>query len=159
MLSGTTGLRTYSAGDASKPDPDKSSWASLKQTGQDTLAQRALGFNCLNYGKQPEGTLYRHYLPDKSYLDANCADGIRFEIMFPSCWKGGDAVDSENHKDHVAFPDLVMTGNCPESHPVRLPSLMYEVIWNTAAFKNRNGNFTLSNGDPTGQSNVSHIIQ
>jgi hypothetical protein len=152
MLSGSNTRRTYTAGDPSKPDPEKSLWSSLNEVGQDTLEQRALGFNCLNYKRTPEGTLYRHYMPDKSYLDANCANGLRLEIMFPSCWKGGDAVDSDNHKDHVAFPDLVMTGNCPEGFPVRLPSLMYEVIWNTAAFVGRDGRFVLSNGDTTGRS-------
>lgn len=150
MLSGTNERRTYTAGDPSQPDPEKSLWHSMGETDQDTLAQRALGFNCLNYGRAPEGTLYRHYMPDKEYMDANCKDGLRLEIMFPSCWKGGDALDSKNHKDHVAFPDLVMTGNCPSDFPVRLPSLMYEVIWNTNAFADRPGNFVFSNGDPTG---------
>ncbi|RSL89067.1 hypothetical protein CEP51_001422 [Fusarium floridanum] len=150
MLSGTNSRRTYTAGDPSKPDPEKSTWQALGETDQDTLAQRALGFNCLNYARDPEGTLYRHYMPDKQYLDANCKDGLRLEIMFPSCWKGGDAVDSANHKDHVAFPDLVMTGTCPEGYPVRLPSLMYEVIWNTNAFADRSGRFVLANGDTTG---------
>ncbi|KAM0078215.1 hypothetical protein ACKRZS_009740 [Fusarium odoratissimum] len=150
MLSGSNDRRSYTIGDPSKPDPEKSMWQALGQTTQSDLAQRALGFNCLNYQKAPEGTLYRHYMPDKAYLDANCADGIRLEIMFPSCWKGGDAVDSQNHKDHVAFPDLVMTGTCPEEYPVRLPSLMYEVIWNTAAFSDRNGRFVFANGDTTG---------
>ncbi|KAF4511266.1 hypothetical protein G6O67_003078 [Ophiocordyceps sinensis] len=150
MLSGDTERREYTLGDPSKPDPDKSSWASLKQTTQAALAQRAIGFNCLNYGKTPEGTLGRHFMPDKSYLDANCKDGVRFEVMFPSCWKGKDAVDSDNHMDHVAFPDLVMSGTCPESHPIRLPSLLYEVIWNTNAFKDKSGKFVLSNGDETG---------
>ncbi|KAM0561683.1 hypothetical protein ACHAPJ_002852 [Fusarium lateritium] len=150
MLSGSNERRTYTLGNPSKPDPEKSTWQALGQTKQSDLAQRALGFNCLNYDKQPEGTLYRHYLPDKDYLDANCKDGLRLEIMFPSCWKGGDAVDSDNHKDHVAFPDLVMTGTCPDDYPVRLPSLMYEVIWNTAAFDDRNGQFVFANGDTTG---------
>ncbi|KAJ4233264.1 hypothetical protein FSOLCH5_010121 [Fusarium solani] len=150
MLSGTNSRRTYTAGDPSKPDPEKSTWQALGETDQDTLAQRALGFNCLNYAREPEGTLYRHYMPDKQYLDANCKDGLRLEIMFPSCWKGGDALDSANHKDHVAFPDLVMTGTCPDGYPVRLPSLMYEVIWNTNAFADRPGRFVLANGDTTG---------
>ncbi|KAF5675651.1 glyoxal oxidase precursor [Fusarium heterosporum] len=150
MLSGSNDRRTYGMGDPSKPDPEKSVWQALGQTSQKDLAQRALGFNCLNYQKAPEGTLYRHYMPDKEYLDANCKDGIRLEIMFPSCWKGGDAVDSDNHKDHVAFPDLVMTGTCPQDYPVRIPSLMYEVIWNTAAFSDRNGRFVFANGDTTG---------
>ncbi|KAH6893155.1 hypothetical protein B0T10DRAFT_559155 [Thelonectria olida] len=150
MLSGTNSRRTYTAGDPSQPDPEKSEWEALGQTDQDTLAQRALGFNCLNYDKNPEGTLYRHYLPDKDYLDANCKDGLRFEIMFPSCWKGGNHVDSDDHKSHVAFPDLVMTGTCPDDYPYRLPSLMYEVIWDTAAFSDRNGQFVIANGDTTG---------
>ncbi|KAL7937237.1 hypothetical protein V8C35DRAFT_277726 [Trichoderma chlorosporum] len=150
MVAGDTTRRNYTAGDATQPDPPKSLWASLGQTTQSILAQRALGFNCLNYAKAPEGTLYRHFMPDKAYLDANCADGIRFEIMFPSCWKGGDAIDSPNHKDHVAFPDLVMTGNCPEGYPERLPSMLFEVIWNTNAYVGRDGQFVLSNGDITG---------
>lgn len=152
MLSGSSDRRTYTAGDPSQPDPEKSTWASLGETDQDTLAQRALGFNCLNYDIDPEGTLYRHYLPDKAYLDAHCTDGVRFEIMFPSCWKGGDATDSDNHKDHMAFPDLVMTGTCPDDYPVRVPSLLYEVIWNTPAFADRNGRFVIANGDTTGKS-------
>ncbi|POR33764.1 Uncharacterized protein TPAR_06046 [Tolypocladium paradoxum] len=150
MLSGSNDRRTYTVGDPNQPDPPKSLWGSMKQTDQEDLAQRAIGFNCLNYDKTPEGTLYRHYMPDKAYLDANCKDGLRFELMFPSCWKGGNAKDSPNHKDHVAFPDLVMTGTCPEEYPVRLPSLLYEVIWNTAAFQGKNGRFILANGDTTG---------
>ncbi|UNI18594.1 hypothetical protein JDV02_004851 [Purpureocillium takamizusanense] len=150
MLSGTNERRTYTVADPDKPDPDKSMWKSLGQTKQEDLEQRAIGFNCLNYDKTPEGTLYRHYMPDKQYLDANCKNGIRMEIMFPSCSKGVEHLDSENHKDHVAFPDLVMSGTCPDTHPVRLPSLLYEVIWNTYAFKNKRGSFVFSNGDKTG---------
>lgn len=149
MISGDTTRRTYTAGNPSLPDPPKSLWANLGQTKQSILAQRAVGFNCLNYAKAPEGTLYRHYMPDQAYLDANCAQGIRVEIMFPSCWDGKN-LDSKNHRDHVAFPDLVMTGDCPSTHPVRLPSLMYEVIHDTHAFKGRQGRFVFSNGDTTG---------
>ncbi|KAG6040318.1 hypothetical protein E4U41_000914 [Claviceps citrina] len=148
MIAGNNTRRTYTVGDPSQPDPPKSLWASLGQTSQSDLEQRAVGFNCLNYAKPPEGTLYRHMLPDKAFIDENCADGLRFELMFPSCWNGKD-LDSKNHKDHVAFPDLVITGNCPETHPVRVPSLLYEVIWDTAAFNNRSGRFVLSNGDVT----------
>ncbi|KAK2608377.1 hypothetical protein QQS21_003062 [Conoideocrella luteorostrata] len=149
MISGSNDRRSYTVGDPSQPDPPKSQWASLGQTKQEDLAQRAIGYNCLNYQKNPEGTLYRHFLPEKTYLDQHCTDGLRFELMFPSCWDGKN-MDSDNHKDHVAFPDLVMTGSCPPTHPVRLPSMLFETIWNTAAFKNRNGRFVLSNGDTSG---------
>lgn len=150
MLAGNTKRRTYTAGDPSVSDPEKSAWSSLGQTDQDSLEQRSLGFNCLNYGRDPEGTLYRHYMPDKEYLDANCANGLRLEIMFPSCWDG-ENVMSANHKDHVAYPDLVMNGNCPDSHPIRLPGLLYETIWGTQNFDDRDGMFVLANGDPTGK--------
>lgn len=154
MIAGDSLRRNYSLGDVNTPDPEKSLWAALGQVTQGDLAQRALGFNCLNYQKAPEGSLYRHFLPDKAYLDANCPDGIRFELMFPSCWNGKD-LDSPNHKDHVAYPDLVMTGTCPPDYPIRLVSLFYETIWATDAFKNRPGKFVISNGDPYGKSPVS----
>ncbi|KAJ5272486.1 hypothetical protein N7478_007611 [Penicillium angulare] len=130
------------------PDPPKSSWSGA-QISQKALRQKALGFNCLNYDKTPEGSLERHFLPNKTFLDENCIDGIRLELMFPSCWNGKD-VDSEDHKSHVAYPDLVMTGTCPEGYETQLVSLFYETIWNTYAFKDVDGYFALANGDPTG---------
>lgn len=156
MMAGDTDRREYTLGDPNEPDPGKSTWAALGQTKQSDLEQRAIGFNCLNYQRAPEGTLYRHVLPDKEFLDANCADGVRFELMFPSCWNGKD-LDSPNHKTHVAYPDLVMTGNCPADFPVRLPSMLFEVIWNTNAFKGRQGRFVISNGDPTGAPRLSTL--
>lgn len=149
MIAGDTKRRKFTAGNPQEPDPAKSNWAALGQTDQSHLEQRAIGFNCLNYDRQPEPTLFRHFMPDKAYLDANCKDGLRLELMFPSCWDGKN-LDSEDHKSHVAYPDLVMNGNCPDSHPVHLPGLLFETIWSTAQFEGRNGVFTMANGDPTG---------
>jgi len=149
LIAGNTYRRTYTAGDPTQPDPQKSFWAELNQTGQDILSQRALGFNCLNYNANPEGTLYRHFLPDKAYLDAHCPQGVRFELMFPSCWNGKD-VTADDHHSHMAYPDLVMGGTCPPGFETQLPSLLYETIWNTYAFKDRNGRFVISNGDTEG---------
>lgn len=50
----------------------------------------------------------------------------------------------------MAYPSEVMTGDCPSGFPIRLPSLFYETIWNTAAFIGQAGQFVLANGDPTG---------
>lgn len=135
--------------DAQSPDPGKSSWAALGQTTQADLEARSTGFNCLNYAKPPEASLYRHYMPDKTYLDEQCADGLRLEVMFRSCWNGVD-LDSSDHKSHVAYPDLVINGDCPTTHPVRLPGLFYETIWNTNAFRDFDGKFVMSNGDVQG---------
>ncbi|KAJ5536109.1 hypothetical protein N7513_009295 [Penicillium frequentans] len=130
------------------PDPPKSSWSGA-QVSQKALRQKALGFNCLNYNTAAEGSLTRHFMPNKTYLDAHCTDGLRLELMFPSCWNGKD-VDSPDHKSHVAYPDLVMTGTCPKGYETQLVSLFYETIWNTYAFKDVDGYFALANGDPTG---------
>ncbi|RAL09206.1 DUF1996 domain-containing protein [Aspergillus homomorphus CBS 101889] len=130
------------------PDPPQSEWSGNDLT-QDALRQKAVGFNCLNYEKNPEPSLGRHYLPDKTYLDEHCTEGIRFELMFPSCWNGKD-VDTPDHKSHLAYPSLVMDGECPKGFEHRLVSLFYESIWDTYAFKNKKGTFVISNGDPTG---------
>jgi hypothetical protein len=145
MIAGDTYQRNFSY---PVPDIPKSNWVG-NMTEQAFLRQAALGFNCLNYAIAPEGSLYRHFLPDKAYLDANCLDGVRFELMFPSCWNGVD-VDSPDHKSHVAYPSEVMTGDCPAGFETRLVSLFYETIWATHAFSGVDGQFVISNGDPTG---------
>jgi hypothetical protein len=154
MLAGDTRMRNFTG---PVPDPPTSSWGPSDMT-QESLMQKSLGFNCMNYAKAPEGSRYRHFLPDKAYLDANCADGIRAELFFPSCWNGRDAT-SPDHKSHVAYPDLIDGGGCPKGYEVRLPSLFYETIWNTNAFNGKPGQFTWSNGDPTGTSKHSTIYE
>ncbi len=151
MIAGDSTRRNYSVDGLSPllPDPPKSDWAALGQTNQHDLAQRAIGFNCLHYGQDNEATLFRHYLPDKAFLDLNCKDGVRFELSFPSCWNGKD-ISSPDHKSHVAYPDTVLNGNCPEGFDVKLPGLMFETIWATNAFVGVLGEFVLSNGDVSG---------
>ncbi|KAI0009567.1 hypothetical protein F4779DRAFT_364458 [Xylariaceae sp. FL0662B] len=151
MVAGSNFRRDYTIGDPESPDPPQSNWASLDQTSQADLEQRAIGFNCLNY-KSPnqEPSLFRHRMPSKDFTDANCPDGLRLELMFPSCWNG--EATSKDHKSHVAYPSLVGNGDCPDTHPLRLPTLFFETIWNTNApdFQGKKGEFLNSNGDPTG---------
>ncbi|KAK8004169.1 hypothetical protein PG989_003888 [Apiospora arundinis] len=149
MIAGSNLRRDYPLGDPAKPDPPQSNWRAMGQTAQADLEQRALGFNCLDYSKAPEASLFRHFMPTKEYLDQNCPDGIRLELAFPSCWNGKD-VDSKDHKSHMAYPDLVQDGNCPEGFDTRLITLFYEIIWATNDFKGKPGKFVVSNGDPTG---------
>ncbi len=52
------------------------------------------------------------------------------------CWDGKN-LDSPDHKSHVAYPasgSFETTGPCPASHPVRIPQVMYEVMWDTREF-------------------------
>ncbi|OTB03705.1 hypothetical protein M426DRAFT_12211 [Hypoxylon sp. CI-4A] len=76
--------------------------------------------------------------PDGQELPAEmCDGGIRSVITFPTCWDGKNT-DSANHKDHVAYPDndtsVGASGTCPQSHPVKIPQVMLEVMWDTRVF-------------------------
>ena len=52
------------------------------------------------------------------------------------CWDGKN-VDSPDHQSHMyntvneAFQNA---GPCPESHPVRVPQVAYETLWDTTQF-------------------------
>lgn len=144
MLAGNPTLRVF---DLPVPDPPKSLWKEKDST-QEALAAKAIGFNCLNYDKAAEPSLQRHTLPDKSFIDSNCKDGIRIEAQFPACWNGKDTESIDN--SHIKYPSLVNDGTCPKGYETRLVSLFYETIWNTAAFKGVDGRFVLSYGDTTG---------
>lgn len=129
------------------PDPPIYAWTARDRT-QRALAAKSIGMNCLNYAKPPEPSRYRHTFPDRELLDT-CTDGIRAEMLFASCWNGRD-LDTPDHKSHVAYPSELDGGSCPDEFPVRLPTLFYETIWNTYAFKGVPGQFVWSNGDATG---------
>ena len=132
------------------PDPDPNPLGPWPKDSQDERAQRALGFNCLHYAAgDNEPTLMRHQLPDKDFLDSKCTDGLRLELQFPSCWNG-QLDGGPSHKSHVAYPDGVSVGNCPEGYDRRLITLLYETIVATDEFAGKPGQFVLANGDPTG---------
>ncbi|KAJ2915086.1 hypothetical protein MD484_g5354, partial [Candolleomyces efflorescens] len=85
-----------------------------------------------------------------------CTGGIRSNIYFPACWDGKN-YDSADHASHVAYPNGGFFGtSCPSSHPVRLPLLFLEIVWDTRPFNDRSlwpssgQPFVFSMGDPTG---------
>ncbi|KAL9128606.1 MAG: hypothetical protein Q9217_002740 [Psora testacea] len=132
------------------PNPDPKPLGPWPEESQFQRSQRAIGFNCLHYAAgNNEPALTRHHMPDKAFLDSTCTDGIRLELQFPSCWNGqldGGPV----HKSHVAYPDGISVGNCPEGYDRRLITLFYETIFATDKFAGNSGRFVLANGDPTG---------
>ncbi|KAL9045923.1 MAG: hypothetical protein Q9214_001120 [Letrouitia sp. 1 TL-2023] len=151
MIAGSNYNRNWSL---SGPDPDTFTGPWNDDTNEQR-EQRATGFNCMNYGHnggaaKNEPTLYRHHLPEKSWLDSNCPDGLRMELQFPSCWNG-DMDGGKKHKSHVAYPNWINGGDCPKGFDRRLPSLMYETIVATDKFIGKSGKFVISNGDPTGK--------
>ncbi|KAK4442640.1 hypothetical protein QBC34DRAFT_338286 [Podospora aff. communis PSN243] len=97
------------------------------------------------------------HLPKK-----RCKGGIRSNIIFPQCWDGKN-LDSPNHRDHVAHPIggpvsfANVAGKCPESHPIKIPQVMLEVMWDTSGFNGEDDwpedgsqPLYLSTGDHTG---------
>lgn len=146
MISGNSTKRSWTG---PWPVPAESFWGPDDMT-QVALQEKAMGFNCMNYepGKNEASFAYP-WLRNKTFLDTNCINGVRAEIIFPSCWDGKN-LDSADHKSHVAFPTLIQDGACPPTHPIYLPILFFETIWQTNNFVNQPGEFVFANGDPTG---------
>ncbi|KAK3988992.1 hypothetical protein QBC44DRAFT_242557 [Cladorrhinum sp. PSN332] len=95
----------------------------------------------------------------RTFPTTPCPYGLRINNFFPTCWDGIH-VDSPDHKSHVSYPSkgtFETEFECPPTHPVKLPQLMYETIWNTSAFSDlstwpEDGSqpFVLSTGDDLG---------
>jgi len=69
-----------------------------------------------------------------------CPAGIMAIHHFPACWDGKN-LDSPNHQDHMynsGRGGFVTAGACPSSHPVRMPQLALETMWDTTPFNDRN---------------------
>ncbi|KAF2458108.1 hypothetical protein BDY21DRAFT_371012 [Lineolata rhizophorae] len=130
-----------------------------ERTYTDSLESRQLSFRCFdaNFGGEagaPGTGADTRELPNRP-----CLGGIRSNIFFPTCWDGVN-LDSPDHRSHVAYPtsgSFEMGGPCPSSHPVKIPQLFYETVWDTRAFNDPNewpedGSqpFVFSMGDPTG---------
>ncbi|KAF2277645.1 uncharacterized protein EI97DRAFT_432504 [Westerdykella ornata] len=91
-----------------------------------------------------------------------CKAGIMVNVRFPTCWDGVN-LDSPDHMSHVAYPasgTFESNGPCPSTHPVKIPQLFYEVIFDTSKFNDQSlwpadGSqpFVWSFGDATGYGN------
>ncbi len=113
---------------------------------------RQLTFTCLqNAGTRTGETMD---MPAKP-----CPAGIMANIRFPTCWDGVN-LDSADHASHVAYPSsgtFENGGPCPSTHPVIVPQVFYEVVWDTTKFNDKSlwptdGSqpFVWSYGDATG---------
>lgn len=70
-----------------------------------------------------------------SSIPKNCPGGdgswLIMGIDFPQCWDGIN-LDSPDHKSHMTNPVNVKannTGNCPASHPVAMPQIAYQILY------------------------------
>ncbi|TVY83302.1 hypothetical protein LSUE1_G001546, partial [Lachnellula suecica] len=89
-----------------------------------------------------------------------CAGGIRAANFFPTCWDGVN-LDSPDHKSHMSY---LMGSTCPSSHPVQVPQVFLETVWDTAVFDKSqwptDGSqpFVFAQGDPTGYGNHADYV-
>ncbi|EPS43814.1 hypothetical protein H072_2178 [Dactylellina haptotyla CBS 200.50] len=109
--------------------------------------QMAIGFNCLNYGGTAEPFAFRRVMPSKTEI-SNCLNGLRADIIFPSCWNG--ELDSEDHRSHMAYPSDIEDGICPDTHKRRLITMKFETLWDVAPFFAMDGEFVWATGDLEG---------
>jgi hypothetical protein len=109
-----------------------------------SVPEQAISYACLSSGPLPETP----YFPTDKHF---CNNGLRAQVFFPMCWDGV-RLDAPNHKDHVAYPTMYNNGNCPATHPVRIPGLFYEAFYSVDKFPHGQGTnpFVWSCGDPTG---------
>ncbi|KAL2147653.1 hypothetical protein VTI28DRAFT_8107 [Corynascus sepedonium] len=122
------------------------------RTAQEAAKFRQLTFTCLE-------TMYTRDGETTSMPTKPCKEGIMANVRFPTCWDGKN-LDTPSHSDHVAYPSsgtFESGGPCPSTHPVKIPQLFYEVIWDTRQFNDRSlwpedGSqpFVWSYGDYTG---------
>lgn len=121
---------------------------------------RGLCFRCeANMNQSPFGGAPCTGSDVAGFPKAACGGGWRVTVTFPSCWDGKN-VDSPDHKSHIAYPasgTFESGGACPTTHPVKIPQVMYETIFDTRQFNNKadwpaDGSqpFVWSHGDPTG---------
>ncbi|BGP16099.1 hypothetical protein JCM10213v2_004093 [Rhodosporidiobolus nylandii] len=121
----------------------------LRSYNPDNQMATQIGVNCLGATKKETRNPY--------FLTENCPNGMRLEVMFPSCWDG-ENVDSPNHQNHVAHPIGGESGPCPDTHPKRVVTVIfYEIMWSVDPWKDRwdealntSQPFVLAMGDPTG---------
>ncbi|CZR70113.1 uncharacterized protein PAC_20014 [Phialocephala subalpina] len=92
--------------------------------------------------------------------NANTRSGdVPNEALSSRCWDGV-SLDSADHTSHVPYPSsgtFENNGPCPATHPVQIPQLFFETVWDTTKFSDKSlwpedGSqpFVWSQGDPTG---------
>ncbi|KAG4442607.1 hypothetical protein IFR05_001937 [Cadophora sp. M221] len=127
-----------------------------------SAAPKGVCHRCFGKNQQPFGGAPCTGADTSNLPKGTCLGGIRETIMFPTCWDGKN-LDSPDHRTHIAYPSsgtFESGGPCPATHPVKLPQVMFEVMWDTSQFNDKSiwpadGSqpFVYSMGDGTGYGN------
>ncbi|KAI1769044.1 hypothetical protein GGR53DRAFT_274983 [Hypoxylon sp. FL1150] len=102
--------------------------------------QKGLCYRCeANMQQNPFGGAPCTGQDTQAFPAGACGGGWRVTVHFPTCWDGVN-LDSPDHKSHVAYPasgTFETGGACPATHPVKVPQIMYEIMFDTRAFNNK----------------------
>jgi len=106
---------------------------------------------------QTESTLANTIKGPNFNFDHTCPYGVKTEVFFPPCWDGVNLYKADgSHMSHPyrwpTFPD-VHDGECPLSHPIRLPGILLEFTQHPAQVANgakMKDHLVWANGDTTG---------
>ena len=81
------------------------------------------------------------YVSDMVEAASHCQQGDVMDVTIhaPECWDG-TALDSANHRDHVAYRDP--TGRCPTSHPKLFPQFTLQAAYRVDANLDRSGHWS-----------------
>jgi hypothetical protein len=73
-----------------------------------------------------------------TFPTSSCRAGIMTVHHFPACWDGKtlDPPDHQSHMFNTVRDAFQNAGPCPASHPVRVPQVAYETLWDTTQFNN-----------------------
>jgi len=86
-------------------------------------------------------------------FDMDCPFGMKSNMYYQNCWNGKDLwLPGNAHMSYTASGNP-RVGACPWSHPVRVPSMMLEVTWQTMEYapgQSLKGHLAWANGDTTG---------
>jgi hypothetical protein len=94
--------------------------AGLKMVAGNAKARRAQSTSVVSFSCGGAGSKRFSTIPQCSENTA-----LLFNVRFPNCWTG-TGIDSVDHKRHMAYS---LTGACPKSHPVRLPTIDLALIY------------------------------
>ncbi|KAI0115415.1 hypothetical protein F4814DRAFT_460122 [Daldinia grandis] len=107
---------------------------------QANTMQKGLCYRCeANMAQNPFGGAPCTGSDTQAFPKEACGGGWRVSVHFPSCWDGKN-LDSPDHKSHIAYPasgTFESGGACPSTHPVKIPQIMYEIMFDTRAFNNK----------------------
>lgn len=96
----------------------------------EAVENRGLRYTCLQ-------TILTRGYETPGLPNEKCPAGIMAIHHFPACWDGVN-LDSPDHQSHMfdtTRGGFREAGPCPSSHPVRVPQVAYETMWNTSVFE------------------------